>query len=99
MIGTVAESVNTKRTRVLAGAHAHPPRNGDGRNHAFQASVHAKVHQAAQVYQPFIAEDHFRYRAIQSKNANFHLVNVALFTATLCLPSILALPRRDTARW
>src|SRR5713226_7244311 len=67
MVRTIAESVDAERTWVLAGAHAHPGGNGDGRNHALQPSVDAKVHQAAQLYQSLIAKDDFRCGAIQSE--------------------------------
>jgi hypothetical protein len=39
---------------------------------ALQPSIDAKIHQAAQVHQPLIAEDYFRRGAIQSQHADFH---------------------------
>ena len=47
-----------------------------GGNHALQAPVHAQVHQAAQVHQPFVAKDDFGRRAIKSEHADFHVVRV-----------------------
>ena len=78
MIRTIAETIDAQRTGVLAGAHAHPGGNCDGRNHALQPSVDSEVHQAAQVYQSLIAEDYFWGSAIQSEHADFHVVKVAL---------------------
>src|SRR5450631_3366138 len=72
MVHAIAEAVHAERTGVLAGAHAHPSGHSDGWNHTFKTSVHAHVHQAADVHQAFVTENHFRRSAIESKNADFH---------------------------
>ena len=78
LVRTIAESVDAERAWILARAHAHPGRNGNGRDDTLQPSVDAKIHQATQVYQSLIAEDDFGCGAIQSQYADFHVIKFML---------------------
>ena len=83
MVGAIAKSVHAERTRVLAGAHAHPGGDRDGRDHALQPSVNPEVHQAAQVHQALVAKDDFGCGAIEAEYADFHIVRVWVRIALL----------------
>src|SRR5690348_11997093 len=76
MIRPVAEAIEAERTRVLAGAHAHPRGDGDGRDHALQPPVDAEVHQATQVHQALVAENYLWGGAVEAEHADFHLVKI-----------------------
>src|SRR5947208_11427953 len=66
MIHAIAKPIDSERTRVLAGAHAHPCRNSNWRIHAFEASVKTGFHQPTQVYQTLVSKDDFGCGAVES---------------------------------
>src|SRR5215467_6649557 len=81
MVHPVAETIDAKRTRILAGAHAHPRRHGDGRIHALQPTIYTGIHQTTKIHQALITENDFGRGAVESENANLH------FRVRMFLPS------------
>src|SRR5689334_2703927 len=98
MVGAIAESIDAERTRVLAGAHAHPGRDRDRRDHALQGSINPEIHQAAQVHQALIAKDDFGCGAVEAEYADFHVVRATLVTVTTRLPWCRTWPLRGSSR-
>src|SRR5712692_5783261 len=74
-VGAIAEAVHAERTRILAGGHAHPGRNGDWRDNALEAPPGAHAHQTAKILQAGVAEDDVGGGAVEAENADFRMRN------------------------
>src|SRR5690348_3063944 len=73
MGGAGSGNVNGPRTGIPAGGQSQPTRNGDRRDHAFQAPPSSEPHQVANVFKPLVTEQDLRRGAIQSQNTNFRM--------------------------
>src|SRR5262245_53247562 len=90
MVDAVAEPVNTERAGILARRHAHPGRNGNRRDDAFEAAVSTDLHQAPNVRQVLEAKEQLGGSAVEPQNDDFH--------GNSAFPSIaaaLGTPRKD----
>src|SRR5690606_19298812 len=70
VVRPVAEAVDTQRPGVLAGGHARPSRDRDGRDHALQLAIEAAPTKAIQVRQLTrkLVEHERGLRAVQSND-------------------------------
>ncbi len=81
VVSAVAKAVDAEGTGILAGGHAGPGGNGDGRDGGLEAAVGSDFHEATNVDEARVVEDHIGRGTVKTENTDFHrslLVGVAV---------------------